>query len=147
MTTSKTPAATSPSVTMPDPRTGITSHKILPRIFALDRLTVSASASVLTLGAIPIAHLLDWPIWIVLTIGVGLIPYGWMLHTIVRDNAYDSPTARVSAIGDTLWVIASVGAVVLAADATSTIGTWIIAAQALMVADIGLIKLIGWRRS
>ncbi len=135
------------STTISGPDTGATGSTILARIFALDRLTVSVSAAALTLGAIPIARLLDWPTWIVLAVGLGFIPYGWMLHTIVRNEAYASATARLTAVGDALWVVASAAVIVLAADATSTIGAWIIAAQALMVSDIGVTKVVGWRRS
>ncbi len=146
MSTSMTNSMTN-SMRSTDPGTGTSGPTVLARIFALDRFTVSASAVALTLGASPIAGLLDWPTWIVLAIGVGFIPYGWMLHTIVRSEAYASSAARASAVGDALWVLASLAVIVLAADATSTAGMWIIAAQALMVADIGLIKVIGWRRS
>ncbi len=120
---------------------------MLARIFAIDRLTVSISAVALTLGAIPIARLLDWPTWIVLAIGIGFIPYAAMLHTIVRDGTYRSAAARLTAVGDLLWVVASVMVIALTNDETSTIGLWVIAAQALMVADIGLVKWLGWRRS
>lgn len=130
-----------------NPETGTAGPTTLARVFALDRLTVSISAGALTLGAIPIAGLLDWPTWIVLTIGVALIPYGWLLHTIVRDEAYHSSTARLTAVGDALWVTASAATIALTAGSTSTIGAWIIAAQAVMVADIGLVKVLGRRRS
>lgn len=137
----------STSTTLTNPDIGTAGPTILTRIFALDRLTVSVSAVALTLGSVPIARLLDWPTWIVLAIGVGFIPYAWMLHTVVRDGAHHGASARLSAVGDALWVIASVAAIVLAADVTSTVGQWMIAGQAVMVADIGLIKAIGWRRS
>ena len=130
-----------------DHRAGTLTPTILSRIFALDRFTVSASAATLTFGAIPVARLLDWPTWIVLVIGLGFVPYGWLLHTIVRNRSYHSATARATAVGDALWVMASVAVIVMAADVTSDIGQWIIAAQALLVADIGLVKLIGWSRS
>lgn len=141
----------SSSITIPTtattPGPGTTGSTILARIFAVDRLTVSTSAAALTLGAIPIADLLDWSTRVVLAIGVGLIPYAWLMHTIVRERAYESTAARLTAVGDALWVVASVAAIVLANETTSTVGIWIIAAQAVMVADIGLVKLIGWRRS
>ncbi|MDH4280593.1 MAG: hypothetical protein OEZ14_16195 [Acidimicrobiia bacterium] len=123
-----------------------TEPNTLSRIFTFDRFTVSVSALALTVGAIPIASLLDWPTWIVLAVGVGLIPYAWMLHTVVRNKAFATAPARLSAVADALWVLASVAVIVLV-DRTSTIGTWLVAAQALMVADIGLIKVVGWRRS
>lgn len=135
------------STTIRKSDTKTTGATILAHVFALDRITVSTSAAVLTVGAIPVARLLDWPTWIVLAIGLGFIPYAWMLHTIVRDETYDSSSARLSAVGDALWVVASAAVIVLAPDATSTIGRWIIAAQALMVADIGLMKALGWRRA
>ncbi len=136
---------TSTAINTPNTATG--GSTILSRIFAVDRLTVSASAAVLTLGAIPIAGLLDWPTWIVLAIGLAFIPYGWTLHTIVRDEAYESAAARLSAVGDALWVAGSAAVILLLPEATSTVGKWIIAAQAVAVADIGLFKMLGWRRS
>ena len=135
------------STTVTNPGAGTTGDTILNRVFALDRLTVGASALALTVGALPIARLLDWSTWIVLAVGLGLAPYGWMLHTIVRDRAYHSPSARLSAVGDALWVLASIAVLVVAPEATSTVGKWIVGAQALMVADIGLLKAVGWRRS
>ena len=144
-TTSTSTSSATP--TAADAESHFSGATILARIFAFDRITASVSAAVLTLGAIPVARLLDWPTWIVLAVGLGLIPYGWMLHTIVRDRNYNSGTARLSAAGDALWVAASVATIVLASDATSTIGAWIVAVQAMMVADSGIIKVIGWRRS
>lgn len=135
---------TSATITKPAPDTD--DPTILSRVFIVDRFTVSVSALALTVGAIPIARLLDWPTWIVLSVGIGLIPYAWMLHTVVRNKAFTTAPARLSAVADALWVLASVAVIVLV-DRTSTIGTWLVAAQALMVADIGLLKVVGWRRS
>ncbi len=121
--------------------------EILRRIFAFDRMAVVATAAAFTVGAVPVARLLNWPTWIVAAIGVSLIPYGLMLHRVIKHHRYHSTPASLSALTDAVWVVASVAIIVVTAGTTSTVGLWIIAAQALLVADIGLIKMLGWRRS
>jgi hypothetical protein len=130
-------------------RTGVDAgsrRSILTTVFALDRAFAATSAAVLTIGGFWLADLLDWPGWVVTAIGVGLAPYAYLLHVIVRDGLHRSTLARLTAVGDAGWVVGSAALLLGRPQATSTVGAWIIAIVALVVADIGMTKVYGWRQ-
>jgi len=121
-------------------------NSVLVRIFTVDRNFAALSVMLLTIGSPLVAAVLDWPTMAVAAIGLALAPYAYLLHRIHQSGKLRSGLAKVTAIGDAAWVVASVVLIVGWPDATSTVGNWLIAAIALVVAVIGLTKLHGWSK-
>ena len=122
-------------------------RRILAGVFAVDRALVFSSAAVLTFGGPLVARLLDWPSLVVIAIGLTLVPYGFLVQTIHSRQAYYSGLARLTALGDGAWVAGSVALILGWPAATSTLGKWFVAIIAAVIAEIGLPKVLGWRRS
>jgi hypothetical protein len=121
-------------------------NRILRTVFAVDRAFAASSALLLIAAGPILANVLDWPAWVVVAIGAALAPYALLLHRIHRSGALRSALARLTAAGDLGWVVGSIVLLIGWPGATGTAGKWLVAVIAVAVADIGLVKLYGWRR-
>ena len=119
---------------------------MLKKIFTFDAMFAGGSGVLLLAGSGPFADLLGWDRWVVATIGAALIAYFPLLFTVVRTGNYFGALAKLTFAADIGWVLGSAAVIVLLGSQTESAGKWFIAAAAAVVADIGLVKFIGWRK-
>lgn len=87
------------------------------------------------------------PSWIVLAVGLGLLPFALDLFINSRRERIDLGKVKQAIAGDVLWVTGSI--VVLTVDPTglSTAGFVTIAAVAVVVAEFAFLQWVGLRRA
>lgn len=80
---------------------------------------------------------------IVLVVGLGLLPFGFMVYRIAANNLLQ---ARLITVMDISWVLASFLLLGLGWSLFSVAGRWLIFLQAEAVATFALLQFIGLRR-
>ncbi|WP_420644717.1 hypothetical protein [Candidatus Leptofilum sp.] len=83
------------------------------------------------------------PGWIVLVVGLGLLPFGVMVY---RAAANDLQQARIISGMDFAWVIGSFLILGLGWSLFTVAGRWFVGLQAEAVATFAILQLIGLRR-
>jgi hypothetical protein len=116
-----------------------TRHPGARAILRFDAATCASAGLVATLGASPVADLLDVDRGWVLGTGVFLIAYAVGLWALARSSpAVQRHGVLLTAVGDAAWVLASAALVVTAT--FSAAGNAVVLAVAAVVAAIGLAK-------
>lgn len=85
---------------------------------------------------------LVFPFWL---IGAGLLPFAAWIVWIVRQENIDQQQVKMVVLADLMWVGGSVLLLITNLGITS-IGNWIIAGLAVIVADFALLQSIGLRK-
>ncbi|NNF54143.1 MAG: hypothetical protein HKN03_06835 [Acidimicrobiales bacterium] len=116
------------------------------RVFVADRALSTMSALALVVAGVAIADVLEWPTWVVVSIGLGLAVNSLLVHMIVRRGEFASLAARASADIDLAWVLASLAIVSGLLGETSAVGRWLLAGGAVVVGVVAALKVIGIRR-
>lgn len=122
--------------------------RLHPRaVYWLDTAVSFAMGVAVAAMAGPLTALAGWPLPTTFLLLVGLILIPW--------SAYNLWTARAASVGgaafavhlvvDVGWVMGSVALLLAYADTITPLGFALIAAQAVAVAGVGVIKLIGAR--
>ncbi|GJM42405.1 MAG: hypothetical protein DHS20C20_26870 [Ardenticatenaceae bacterium] len=122
-----------------------------PRARFLRRaLQANALFSLLTgfafvLASGPIAKLLgpQIPGWVVIIVGFGLLPFGFMVY---RSAANDLQQARLISVMDIAWVFGSFLLLGLGWSLFSVAGRWFVGLQAEAVFTFAVLQMIGLRR-
>ena len=127
--------------------TGPLSEGLLRKTFLIDRAVVFASTVGLVVLSGVIGSLLDWPTWVVAAIGAAFVPYAGLMQWLVAGARFTHPLAMATMVADFGWVVASFLAIVFLSDDASGAAPWVLGLQALVIADIGLAKLVGFRRA
>lgn len=83
------------------------------------------------------------PAAILLIVGLGLLPFGYMVYRVA---ATDPSQAKVITLMDILWVIGSFLLLWLAWDSFSIAGRWFVGLQAEAVGTFAILQIIGLRR-
>ena len=101
-----------------------------------------------TFAAGPIAGFIgpDIPSVIVLIVGLGLLPFGYMVYRVAGQVDSAPQQARTITIMDISWVIGSFLLLWLGWSLFSVAGRWFIGLQAEAVATFALLQIIGLRR-
>ncbi|VAW38442.1 hypothetical protein MNBD_CHLOROFLEXI01-3419 [hydrothermal vent metagenome] len=96
----------------------------------------------------PIARFIgtDIPSTLVLIVGLGLLPFGYMVYRLTSGTAVSPKEARIVTIMDVSWVIGSFLLLALGWSLFTVAGRWFIALQAEAVATFTLLQIIGLRR-
>ncbi len=134
-----------PSTTT-DTRVGDASP-LLKRVFQVDRAISLASAVVLMTFSGAFGNLLGWDTIVVAALGAVLVPFGLALHVIIARRLHTHWLAKATIAADFGWVAASIAVIATLSNDASSAAPWLIGAQALVIADIGLAKIVGLRRS
>lgn len=107
-----------------------------------DAIFSSGSVVLLTVLSGPIASMMGEaiPQWVILALGLGLIPWALFHFHLARRATFSAELARTSIIGDAAWVIVSAALLIFDAHLFSTLGFAAIAGVAVVVAIIGTEK-------
>ncbi len=107
-----------------------------------DAIFSSGSVVFLTVLSGPISNMMGEaiPQWVVLALGLGLIPWALFHFHLARRAVFSAELARTSIIGDAAWVIVSAALLIFDAHLFSTLGFAAIAGTAVVVAVIGAEK-------
>ncbi len=133
------------SLTLQQP-TDVDRGRLLATVFSFDRaIALGSGVGLIALSSV-FARQFDWPVWVVAALGAALIPYGTFLHWVItHDRQAKAP--GIATIGtDAAWVIASIVLIVTLSDNATQLAPWLLGAQALMIADVGIAKVIGLRK-
>ncbi len=125
-----------------------TGDLLLRRSLVANAVFSAVSGLVLAVGSYAIAPRLGIePSWIVLIVGLGLLPFAYDLFTNATKDRVDLGKAKTAITGDIAWVAGSI--VILAIDPTGlTIAGFVtIALVAAVVAEFAVLQWLGYRRA
>lgn len=108
---------------------------------ALTAITGALTAGLSALAAEP----LGIPAGLLQVIGLSLLPYAAMLWVFSTHEPLRPREARLATAGDAVYVLGSFVAIAVAPDLT-TWGRIVVAAVALVVADLAVLQWVGIRR-
>ncbi len=86
------------------------------------------------------------PANLMLGLGVLFLIFGADVAINARRDEPRLMQARITTILDSLWVVASILLLAFFSDQLSTLGFWLVAIQALLVADLALFQFLGIRQ-
>ena len=107
---------------------------------------VTGAAFVVASGSIARFIGADIPGTLVFVVGLGLLPFGYMVYRLTAQTAVSSKAARTVTIMDISWVIGSILLLAIAWSLFTAAGRWFIGLQAEAVATFALLQMIGLRR-
>lgn len=102
-------------------------------------------ATVLVVGAVPLASWMGVGTWVAVAVGLGLLPFGLIVFRVARDPAAAGVRQIIAA--DVGWVAAAVVILVAFPDAMSTVGRWLLALVSLVVAEFAAGQYVGLKRA
>lgn len=96
----------------------------------------------------PIARFLgeDIPALILFVVGVSLLPFGYAVYRVAAQPEIVSRHAGIITVMDITWVVGSYLLLILAWDAFSVAGRWLVGLQAEAVFTFAVLQFIGLRR-
>jgi hypothetical protein len=125
----------------------VTITPFLRQVLRADALVSGAAGLLMALGAPYLAPFLDLPSGLLLGAGVALLPFVALL-LVVAARTETSRLMLVDIIGiNAMWVIASFGVLLSGAVAPNVLRYAFVVAQALAVALLAELQLVGMRRS
>lgn len=150
MTTATTNSITSPTTNPSTPGVASMSDAapapILRRVFSFDRAIALSSGALLIAASSVFGDILDWPTAVVAALGAALLPYGAFLHWIVSGTRHETVWGKLTLGTDIAWVAASVVVFASLSEDASGLAPWLVAGQALVIADVAIAKAIGFLR-
>lgn len=111
-----------------------------------DALASGAMGVLLAAGADPLAAWLGLPLALLREVGLLLIPYAALLIYLATRAATPRLPAQLIVAGNVLWVVGSVALLVSGLVAPTALGTAFVVAQALIVAILVELQVMGLRR-
>ena len=123
-----------------------TTASLAERVFVADRAASAGSALALVVAGVVIADVLEWPTWVVVSIGLGLAMNSLLLHMIVRRDDFSSLAAKASAEIDVAWMLTSLAIAAGLLGETSAVGRWMVAGGGIVVGAVAALKIVGIRR-
>lgn len=121
---------------------------LLRRSLRANALFSSVSGLALVAGSYSIGPRIGVePSWIVLIVGLGLLPFAYDLFSNATKTRIDLTRVKVAIAGDITWVVASIAVIVIDPTGLTTAGIVTIAVVAAVVAEFALLQWIGFRRA
>jgi len=118
--------------------------KVLARTLAANAGFSALTGLILIGGALPLSRWLGIPTWLTVAVGVGLLPFAFMVITVARDP---KPQAvRMVILADLAWVIGAAVVLIGFPRSMSTAGLWSLGLVSVAVADFAVFQTIGLRR-
>lgn len=106
------------------------------------------SGALAALAAWPLASYLGIPSpWILVALGLGVFGFGLLVRQTVNRTPFDIASVRMIAVADVVWVVASVGLLLLPGMPFTTEGRWVIGIVAEIVALFAVLEIYGLRRA
>ena len=120
---------------------------LLRRALQADSIFTLLGGLLLIVDSGPLATLMGLPwSWAFAIVGVGLLGYAALLFLAARRTPIDRRQALGFIVADAIWVVASVVIVLDGVAPLSAAGFWGVLIVADIVAVLGVLKYIGWRR-
>ena len=106
------------------------------------------SGVILATGAFAIAPGIGVePSWIVLIVGLGLLPFAVDLFINSRREKIDVSRVKQAIVGDALWVVASIAVLTVNPTGLTGIGFAAVTAVAVVVSEFAFFQWLGLRRA
>ncbi len=119
----------------------------LRRALLADAIASGAMALLLTLGAAPLASLLDLPGALLRETGLFLIAYTALVGWLATRQSMAKLLVTIVIAGNAAWTVASIALLFSSALTPNLLGQAFIAAQALVPGVLAELQYIGLRRS
>lgn len=125
-----------------------TDDLLLRRALRGNALFSTVSGLALAAGAFAIGPRIGVePSWIVLLVGLGLLPFAFDLFTNAARQRVDLARAKTAIAGDVAWVVGSIAVILIDPTGLTTAGVVTIAIVAAVVADFAMLQWLGLRRA
>jgi hypothetical protein len=111
-----------------------------------DAVASGTMGIVLAAATAPLASWFGLPLPLLREVGLLLIPYAALLIYLAAKAMTPHLPAQLIVVGNALWVVASVALLISGPVAPTALGTAFVIAQALLVAILAEIQLLGLRR-
>ncbi|HJR21044.1 MAG TPA: hypothetical protein VJ822_05450 [Dongiaceae bacterium] len=111
-----------------------------------DAVASGAMGVLLAAAAEPLAAWFGLPLALLREVGLLLIPYSGLLGYLATRITTPRLPAQLIVAGNALWVVGSVALLMSGLVAPTTLGTSFVIAQALVVAILAELQLLGLRR-
>ena len=111
-----------------------------------DAVASGAMGALLAAAAEPLEAWFGLPLALLREVGLLLIPYAALLGYLATRHTTPRLPAQLIVAGNALWVIGSVALLVSALVAPTTLGTAFVIAQALIVAILAELQVMGLKR-
>ena len=98
----------------------------------------------LLLLAAPLSNALELPVWLLMVIGVGLLPFAGIVALMARDP--DLPSTRAVIAADIAWVVAAVAVLVTVGSSMAPSAAITLGIVTVAVADFAVLQWVGLRR-
>ena len=119
----------------------------LRRAILADAIFSGASAVLLTLGAGPLAPLLNLPEPLLRETGLFLIAYAALVGWLGTRQAMPKPLVIIVIAGNAAWTLASIALLFSGAVTPNPLGEAFVTAQAIVVGALAELQYVGLRRS
>lgn len=119
---------------------------LLRLALAADALASGAMGILLAIAAEPLSVWFGLPAALLREVGILLIPYAGLLVYLARKEPAPHRPAQLIVAGNVLWVAGSVALLLSGLAAPTTLGTAFVIAQALIVAILAELQVMGLRR-
>jgi high-affinity Fe2+/Pb2+ permease len=120
---------------------------LLRRAILADAFFSGASAILLTLGAGPLALLLNLPEPLLRETGLFLIAYAALVGWLGTRPAMPKPLVIIVIAGNAVWMLASIALLFSGAVTPNLLGEAFVSAQAIVVGALAELQYVGLRRS
>ncbi len=111
-----------------------------------DAVASGAMGALLAAVAEPLAAWFGLPLALLREVGMLLIPYAALLGYLATRNTTPRLPAQLIVAGNALWVIGSAALLISGLVAPTTLGTAFVIAQALIVAILAELQVMGLKR-
>jgi hypothetical protein len=111
-----------------------------------DAVASGAMGIVLAAAAEPLARGFGLPLALLREVGLLLIPYAALLVFLARKETTPRLPAQIVVAGNGVWVIGSIALLISSLVAPSALGTAFVIAQALIVAILAELQVMGLKR-
>lgn len=120
---------------------------LLRRTLGFDAATCAAMGVAMTAGALPLAGITGLPPALLVIAGIILFPVAGLMAWLARRDSAPSPMVWLVIGGNAGWVAASVILLLSGWVKPTLLGELFVVAQALGVAGLTVLEVLGYRRS
>lgn len=119
---------------------------LLARTLRLNAVLTAATGAASLAGAGVLSEPLGIPVWLLASLGVGLLGYAALLWNGSRTVPVPTAFGRFAVAADTAWVVGVVAILLAWPEAMTPAGRWTLGLLTLVVADLAIAQAIGLRR-
>ena len=121
-------------------------EKTLRSVLRIDLIGSALSALVAIAGARLLGGWLGVSPWVLVTLGIVLIPWVYLLYRTERRSRLRTGELAVIVVGNVGWAVAAAILIFGYPDALTTAGKWLVGVFSLAVLDLGVAEWLGIRR-